>query len=49
VILFENETQKMTMVDGDGGLHPGDGGSSPALFLLLFVSVFFFLFSVLGL
>ena len=27
-------------VDGDGGLNPGDGGSSPAFFLFLLVSVF---------
>ena len=26
--------------DGDGGLNPGDGGSSPAFFLFLLVSVF---------
>ena len=37
------------MVDGDGGLNPGDGGSSPTFFLLLFILYLYFLFSVLGL
>jgi len=39
---WKTKTQKKTMVDGDGGLNPGDGGSSPVFFLLFFVSMFFF-------